>query len=280
MSAADTTERTAWQEFLGAVGKATGIVAFVYFVGGAIVWERLHVLRLPATQGVEPLPRELLLVVGARALAWPLALGLLAIVAVHALSRLPQPGTRVPVYAVHLKLVRLPPPSTRTLVRATYVTLVGLFGAALGLTVQFETVQQAIFVGCFGLFAGVGLALARVERATPRQVSVGLFVSLALVGVVVEAVDIYRPPVHLEYANVFLSHGKKEVSGFFIGETADTVYIARNKNSHVCGWITALPRSEISRLSILPPEKASRPSSQDPCEFSGPSRKLQSMRPG
>jgi hypothetical protein len=242
VSAADATERTAWQVVLGVVGTATGIVTFVYFVGGAIVWERLHVLGLPATQGVEPLPRELLLVVGARALAWPLALGLLAIVVVHAMCRFPQ-------------------------MRDAYPGLVWLFAVALVLAVVYTTIQQAIFVGFFGLLTSAGIALVYSRRATLGQVSIGLFVSLALVGVVVEAVDIYQPPVHLEYAQVSYSGGK-ETSGFLIGETTDTVYIAPNDGSYVCGWIAALPRNKIAELDISSPRDAERSPHFDPkgCE--------------
>ena len=134
---------------------------------------------------------------------------------------------------------------------ASYVGLVGLFGAALGLTAQFQIRQQAIFVGFFGLLVGVGLALVTYGRATLRQISVGLFVSLALVGVVVEAIDIYHPPVHLEYAHVVFSDRNEKTRGFLIGETADTVYIAPNVSCHVSGWIAALPRKEISRLRIF-----------------------------
>jgi hypothetical protein len=235
VSAADATERPAWHVLLNVVGAATGIVAFVGFVGGAIVWERLHVLGLPANQGVQPLPRELFLVVGARALAWPLGLGFLAIVVVHALYRLPL---------------------SKRAARAAYLALVGLFGAALGLTAQGRIVQQAIFVGFFGLLVGAGAALVGRRRAKLGQISVGLFVSLALVGVVVEAIDIYHLPVHLEYAQASFSDGRKEVSGFLIGETADTVYIAPNGSCYVLGWITALPRNKISRLDIFSARRA------------------------
>jgi hypothetical protein len=235
VSAADATERPAWHVLLGVVGAATGIVVFVGFVGGAIVWERLRVLGLPANQGVEPLPRELFLVVGARALAWPLGLGFLAIVVVHALCRLPLSKRAAP---------------------AARLALVGLFGAALGLTAQYQIRQQAIFVGFFGLLVGAGAALVGRRRAKLGQVSVGLFVSLALVGVVVEAIDIYHPPVHLEYAHVFYSDGRREASGFFIGETADTVYIAPNENCYVFGLMIALPRHEISQLDMSSPEEA------------------------
>lgn len=237
MSAADAPERPAWHVLLSVVGAATGIVVFVYFVGGVIVWERLHVLRLPANQGVPPLPRELFLVVGARALAWPLTLGFLAIVVVHTLCM-------------------LRPPNTRGAARAGYVGLVGLFAAALALAAIYATVQQAIFVGFFGILVGAGLALVSSRRATLRQASLGVFVSLALVGVVVEGIDIRLLPVRLEYAHVFFSDGRKEVRGFFIGGTADTVYIAPNESCHVRGWITALPRHEVRRLAIFSSVKA------------------------
>ena len=93
MSGSEGRERPAWEALVTLAGAATGIVIFVYLVGGAIVWERLHVLRLPANHGVAALPRELLLVVGVRALAWPLALGLLAIGLVLSLGRVPRPLT-------------------------------------------------------------------------------------------------------------------------------------------------------------------------------------------
>ena len=78
MATPDQAERSTWQVLVALAGAATAIVIVVYLVGGAIVWERLHVLRLPANQAVAPLPRNYLLINGVRALAWPVALGLIA----------------------------------------------------------------------------------------------------------------------------------------------------------------------------------------------------------
>ena len=60
---------------LRVLGAVTGIAAVMTFVGGAMVWIRFDELRLPADQAVSLLPKQLLLIVGAHAMAVPVGVG-------------------------------------------------------------------------------------------------------------------------------------------------------------------------------------------------------------
>jgi hypothetical protein len=219
----------AWEVLVVLAGAATGIVLFVYLIGGAIIWTRLHVLGLPANHGVAPLPRELLLVVGARALAWPLVLGLLAIAAIHSVSP------------------HLPPPWT-AVSKALLTPVLVLYAGSLVIAAIYLTVQQLIFLTAFGLLVGVGTLVSR-KLVTLRQAGVGVFLSMVTVGVIVEANDIYQLPVRLEYAHVRFTAGGEE-RGFLIGVTPDTVYLAPNEGCHVVHRIVALSRQDVLAIDI------------------------------
>ena len=57
---------------------AAGLGAIVTFVGGAMLWLRFDRLELAADQAVALLPKQLLLIVGAHALAVPVVFGAVA----------------------------------------------------------------------------------------------------------------------------------------------------------------------------------------------------------
>src|SRR4029077_2361158 len=67
---------------LGAVGTGIGILGFVTFFGGAIVWLRADKAQLPATEAVAVIPRNVLVTTGATFLlpAVLIAVGVVAIV--------------------------------------------------------------------------------------------------------------------------------------------------------------------------------------------------------
>jgi hypothetical protein len=226
-----------WEVLVVLAGAATAIVLFLYLIGGAIIWTRLHVLGLPANHGVAPLPRELLLVVGVRALAWPLVLGLLAIAAIQSVSP------------------RLPPPPWTAVSKALLAVVLALYVASLVIAAIYLTVQQVIFLSAFGVLVGVGVTLASRNLVGLRKAGVAVFLSMVAVGVIVEANDIYQLPVRLEYADVHFTTGK-EVKGFLIGVTADTVYLAPNKGCHVMHHILAVSRQDVRAIDIHSSSKA------------------------
>ncbi len=65
---------------LRVLAAAVGIGAVMSFVGGAVLWIRFDELRLPADQVVTLLPKHLLLIVGAHAMAVPVGVGVFAAV--------------------------------------------------------------------------------------------------------------------------------------------------------------------------------------------------------
>src|SRR3954447_21925096 len=67
---------------LGAVGAGIGVLGFVTFFGGAIVWLRAEKARLPATEAVAVIPRNVLVISGATFLlpAVLIAIGVVAVV--------------------------------------------------------------------------------------------------------------------------------------------------------------------------------------------------------
>jgi len=245
MIRADDRPRPAWPALVALAGAATAIVIVVYLVGGAIVWERLHVLRLPANQAVAPLPRNLLLVDGVRALAWPVALGLLAAVLVGALVRVIESDwSGGPVLCIALAAVWI---------------------ALLIVAAVFFTVQQSIFVASLGVLVFGGLAAVLRGGATIRGVAVGAALAMAGVGVVVEAIDIRNLPVRMEYAHVQFPDGHV-LKGFYVGATSDAVYIAPNDGCRVLGRIETVPEREVARVVVYRSSKVwSEESHPDTC---------------
>lgn len=239
--------RPAWQALVALAGAATAIAIFVYLIGGAIVWARLHTLGLPANQGVAPLPRELLVVVGVRALAWPLVLGVLAIVFVQV------------VFLLRLSLRWTA--GWKTVLAA----VVALYLVSIVLASHYLTVQWLIFIAAFGLLVGVGSTFAIRKPVALLRAEVGVFLAMVAVGVVVESTDVYRLPVLLEYAHVRFTAGTEE-KGFLIGVTPDTVYLAPNRDCHVLDRIVAVSRRDVVKIEISSATKAwSRESEPDDC---------------
>jgi hypothetical protein len=203
------------------------------------------VLRLPANQAVAPLPRDLLLVDGVRALAWPIALGLVAAGLVSVLTRILRSGRRGG--------------------RGLCVVLFVVWIAVLIVAAIFFTVQQAVFVATLGLLVVVGVDAVLRRGATMQSVALGAALAMAAVGVVVEAVDIRRLPVRMEYAHVRFSNGKM-LRGFYVGATSDAVYVAPNQSCRVLGRIVAVPQREVTRVVVYTSSKPwSKKSHPDSC---------------
>jgi hypothetical protein len=66
-------------QVLAAVGTGIGVLGFVIFVGGAVIWTRFDAVGVPAAEAVSVVPRELLVATGASVLAPAAALALLAV---------------------------------------------------------------------------------------------------------------------------------------------------------------------------------------------------------
>ena len=54
---------------VGAIATGVGVLGWIIFIGGAIVWIRAHQAGLPATEAVAVTPKPVLLTTGAEAAA-------------------------------------------------------------------------------------------------------------------------------------------------------------------------------------------------------------------
>jgi hypothetical protein len=261
----ERADRPAWHVLVALAGAATAIVIAVYLIGGAIVWERLHVLGLPANQAVAPLPRNLLLIDGVRALAWPVTLGLVAAGLVSLLANAFRFGLRVTRATWAVLLV--------VWIVGLAVMLVRLLGHSK-LLPHFSTWQKFGFLAALGLLVAVAVVSAHRQVVAVRSAALGAALAMASVAVVIEAVDVYRLPVRMEYAQVRLINPAITAKGFYIGATSDTVYLAPNgrlpnRHCHVRGRILALPRIRVKSLDVFTsteawPNKA--PEARGKCE--------------
>jgi hypothetical protein len=221
---------------------------FVVLVGGAIVWLRLHALRLPANPVVAALPRDLFLVVGIRYPAWPLFLGSVAFAAIWALRR---PGALAwlgerPWWQVGIACAAV------VVVVGSTATVVVWQGWIIWEQVTFGVAVAIVVV--------VAVIFARKRRRLPAWAPVVAVAFTALVGAAVELGDVRVLPVRFEYARAYLEKGGL-AQGFLVGGPSSTVYLAPNKadptrRCDVRGRIVAVPRDRVVRLVIFPSSKA------------------------
>jgi hypothetical protein len=261
MGASERASRPAWQVLIALAGAATGIVIVVYLIGGVVVWERLHALRLSANQAVAPLPRNLLLINGVRALAWPVVLALTAAGLVTLIARLFR--SAVPgVFA------------------ASAVLLVACVAGVVVLAVLW-TWQSAVFLGTLGFVVVLAITAADRKGFAIGRVALGAAMAVAAVIVVVEVIDIATLPVRLEYATVRFTdeaatrgmEGREGMGGIYIGATSDAVYLAPlapTCNKYLAGRIVALPQRDIAELDVyrsmdVRPWLRKKPKAPPPC---------------
>ena len=190
---------------LQAVAAAAGLGAAVTFVGGVVVWLRLEHLGLAADQAVALLPKELLVVVGAHALALPIVVGALA--------------------ALALSLIGSNGPDTVT--RSFMVALAGVVVAALVLVALvvdgFDVPHLAIVIVAVAI--GVVVIHQTAKRsALRRHIAQVVLVAFTACGIVIAIVaEIAKP--EMEPVAVLLT-GEKAVNGFYVGQTSDRLYVA------------------------------------------------------
>jgi hypothetical protein len=187
------------------LGAVAGLAALVTFAGGAVLWVRFNELDLPADQVVTLLPKQLLLTTGARELLIPVAIGaLLALLLVLA-----APLRAGALYWVGAGLLLL-----ALLVAVLALTWDGTWVARLAMAL-------AALVG-LGAILGAAIAMPEGRYAALAWTSAGAVLLIAIALVVV------RESTHprLEPVAVLLRGTPDSVVGFYVGQTADRLYVA------------------------------------------------------
>ena len=231
-----------WQLAFGLLGASAGLTFVLYVVGDFVEARRFDTLKLPGAQTVAPLSHDSLVAVGGRTLLPPLlgALGTAALFAVLVAASRVRPRNDAAVVAAVLGAVA-----------AAAIAL-----AALGVGAW----ENAGFVLLVEAVAWAGWARFRQAHRqedpvipAARIAGLGAFVVACIIATVV-LVQVWRPPAHLEYANVKLRHGGHEC-GIYLALTSDDVYLAPALPGHHGSYrtlrrIVALPRADVQMIIL------------------------------
>ncbi len=238
----DTSLNSPLKITLQVLAGAAGLGAAVTFVGGAMFWLRFDKLELAADQAVALLPERLLLIAGAHALAVPVVFGAAS--------------------AMLLAIVGAP---TADAVPGKFKFALGLVGlvAITAAVVQmngFDLLpEQAVAYGT--ILLGIVAIWATAKRSTLRRhivqvVLIAVVVCGALIAILRTAGAPKMEPVAV------LLKDNKAVNGFYIGQTADHVYVAPLPGLGDPGdpfadaqidRVVELPRAEVLRLALSRP---------------------------
>jgi hypothetical protein len=263
---------------LGVVAAGIGVLGFVTFFGGAILWIRFDQAQLPANEAVAVVPREVLLTTGASFLVPALMLALAAVLAVVLLRMLHDA-----YYRRHGTLAKQTPASDKpTAVRAPddnhaehHASVTGFEdlsahgrfvaeGAFLLVLLVAEVVwvaPEAITVNVprtmlLALFGFATLAISWfVLRGTERLLwfGVALFAAVsAFIAATTYVRTTDRPK--LEPA-ALLREGEGPRTGFFVARGNDYIYLGRGLGTTGTpggARLVAVPTADVTDLSIGP----------------------------
>lgn len=223
---------------VGAVaGTAAGLIAFVYFLGGTLMWLRFYTAGLPPDEAVATMSRQALLTVGLRVIVLPaLVAGGLAM----ALVAFTQASRRDGVAK------RLAPRPTKHRFWQVAIAVVVLLALVLPFSVGGLAWLTLALVIVYW-WRGFGL-----EFRAPADVSrVRLAVVVIAVAAIISLGRQFDEPVQLLEVQVELADTKpvEAVEGVLVSADKDTVFIGDRED----GTIRALRRDELSRVVLGPP---------------------------
>jgi hypothetical protein len=226
--------RLSFRPLLDLAAASAGFVVLIQLVGRAVMWARFDAIGLPATQAVSLQPLEVLLANGAGALGVAIGLGIAAVAALAALDRLLEPRVRRHGRAVLLAVLEL-----------ILVAAVLEQRASWG--------QRFVALGS-GLAAGaVFWALAQRKHMDFRRLVLAMFLLIAAVGGVLAFVRNSGPPARFPMVTVFLKDGSL-TTGAYVALSSDDLYLAADSFNRTYGQLTAIPRAEVARFALSPPQ--------------------------
>jgi hypothetical protein len=278
-AAAAAAPSSSWDKVapvLAAIGTGIGVIGFVTFVGGLIVWARLNGAGFPAAPALSVYPKQDLLVIGAQTLVPQLLVALLVVAVLSG------------IYVwLRNKYDRVGETEATLLAgQATRIGAVGMFVfilAALLLTVVW-------FVGSLdwtgrgvALLGAVGLAaLGAVIGSVTRRFLYLAVTSFVMVGVFMSFVAYWRArdDKQVRGAALIRDH-KRAVAGIFLTEGAGRVYLARisldgdGKIVDNKSRIVGIDKSQVSDVAIA----GAKPMREAIADAHGLARELCALQP-
>jgi hypothetical protein len=254
--------RTAWDRLapvLAAVGTGVGLIGFVTFVGGIIVWARARAAGIPAAPTLGIFPSQDLLVIGAETLVPTVFQALFVVVALAVIYALVRVVVRGHIPHLGDKWVQ-----REAAVLAGEAPLSGGVGMFF-----FVLLSLAVFLVLFGrgltseqfVDAVVGAAIAALIAATVGSVT-RRFVYLAtttyiLAGLFLGALAYWEAGNEEAVRGAaIIRENQRPVAGVFVAEAAGRVYLARIVVDHdgrivpSRSRLVGIAKSEVTDIAI------------------------------
>jgi hypothetical protein len=223
-------ERSPTALALQAVGAAAGIVAFVYLVGGLVIRARLGALDLPQDPTVSLIPRETILIAGARVLVPTFGLGLFVVALVWLLP--------------HDWITRDAPTTRYVVLSVSVAGVLAAYALSLGAGHSFLLPALSVCVLCaFPLY----VVCSRTENFAGRTAA--LFATIAVSGGAIALLRAHSLPVSLDFATVHLRDGAR-TNGFLLGRSQEAVVLAPDVLHRTIGRVVVLPARSVVALRL------------------------------
>jgi hypothetical protein len=242
-------------QVLGVVAAGIGVLGFVTFFGGAILWIRFDQAELPANEAVAVVPREVLLTTGASFLVPALMLALAAVLAVVLLRVIRDTySKRQPDRHSSVTGFEDFSPRNRFVAEGAFLVVLLIIEvvwvAPEALTVS---VPRTILLCLFG-FATLAISWF-VLHGTQRLLWFGMAL-FAAVSAFVAATTYVRTTDRpkLEPA-ALMREGEGPRTGFFVARNGEHVYLGRGRGTTGTpggARLVAVPSADVSDLSIGP----------------------------
>jgi hypothetical protein len=225
------TSAAAWARltpFLAAIGTSIGVIGFVTFMGGMIVWARVDATGIPAAPTLGVLPKQDLLVIGAETLVPMVITALVVVVVLAALYAL----IRALISVLHLEVAhRLTDHEAKFRAgEATRLSAAGrfifVFFALIVPLVRAELTSGQLVRAIIGIAVGAAVAAA-VGSVTHRFMYLAT-TTFVLAGVFLGFVAWWSAgnEVNVRGAAIIRAN-RKAIAGIFVAESGSRVYLAR-----------------------------------------------------
>jgi hypothetical protein len=221
---ADSGASTSWGKIapvLAAIGTGIGVVGFVTFVGGVIVWARLNAAGFPAAPALSVYPKQDLLVIGAQTLVEQVLIALIPVAVLGV------------VYAVVRAFSGRVGEAEAAIVagQANRLSAIGMFVFILGVLLAIVVLEPGLHgdqrvLAAWGAFGAASIAGA-IGSVTRRFLYLAA-TTVLVVGVFMGFVAYGRARVETKVRGAAIMRAKqKTTAGIFLTEGAGRVYLAR-----------------------------------------------------
>jgi hypothetical protein len=233
----------------GAVASGLGVLGFVTFAGGVVLWTRFKGMRLPADHALALVPKTELVATGAEFLApvvlLSLVIVLIAVLISNKVERLAKQSSERWIWLVTRKWLHEP-------LRVIAPLIIGLGG--LGFSIAALSVLP---LGACAVLAGVALLGALVVRACGRlPFAVVSLVAFLAIGTFAMAHTYERTSHRLEvlpmaYSRTQPGEAPRVEVGYFVAETSDRILFASvPEGKEAPNELREFPRNETDDLEI------------------------------